>query len=82
MKVILQQVLLHVWSLSFRIMIWAGRWWLMSVILATQEAEIRRIIVQCQPWQRVHETLSLKSQSQKWAGGMAEDVGPEFIPQY
>jgi hypothetical protein len=24
----------------------AGHWWLMSIILATQEAEIRRIVVQ------------------------------------
>jgi hypothetical protein len=29
----------------------AGRWWLISVILATQEAEIRRIKVQSQPRQ-------------------------------
>jgi hypothetical protein len=27
----------------------AGRWWLTPVILTTQEAEIRRIIVQSQP---------------------------------
>jgi hypothetical protein len=34
--------------------------WLKPVILATQEAEIRRIMVQSQPRQRVHETLSQK----------------------
>jgi hypothetical protein len=32
----------------------------MPVILATQEAEIRRIAVQSQPGQIVHETLSQK----------------------
>jgi hypothetical protein len=32
--------------------------WLTPAILATQEAEIRRIKVRTQPWQIVHETLS------------------------
>jgi hypothetical protein len=35
------------------------------VILATQEAEIRRIVVQSQLGQTVHETLSQKNPSQK-----------------
>jgi hypothetical protein len=36
----------------------ARRQWLTSVILATQEAEIRRITVPSQPGQIVHESLS------------------------
>jgi hypothetical protein len=36
----------------------AGHWCLTHVILATCDAEIRRITVQGQPGQIVHETLS------------------------
>jgi hypothetical protein len=36
----------------------AGRWCLTPVILATQEAEIRRNMVPSHPWLIVHETLS------------------------
>jgi hypothetical protein len=36
----------------------AGLQWLTSIILATQEAEIRRIEVQSQPEKMVCETLS------------------------
>jgi hypothetical protein len=36
-------------------------WWLTPVILAIQEAEIRRIMVQSQPGQMVHKTLSQKN---------------------
>jgi hypothetical protein len=39
----------------------AGRQWLMLVILATEEAEIRRITVRSQPGQIVHEPLSRKN---------------------
>jgi hypothetical protein len=35
----------------------------MPLILATQEAEIRRIMVQNQPKQVVHETLSQKKKT-------------------
>jgi hypothetical protein len=40
--------------------------WLKLVILATQEAEIRRIIVGSQPRQIVQKTLYQKYPTQKW----------------
>jgi hypothetical protein len=52
----------------------------MAVILATQEAEIRRIKVRSQPGQIVPETLSQKYLTQKGAGGVAQGEGPEFKP--
>jgi hypothetical protein len=54
----------------------------MPVILATQEVEIRRIVVQSQPGQIVHETLSQKKTITKRTGGMAQGQGPESKPQY
>jgi hypothetical protein len=39
--------------------------WFIPVILATQEAEIRRISVRSQPGQIVHKTLSPKYPTQK-----------------
>jgi hypothetical protein len=60
----------------------AGHRWLTPVILATQEADIRRIVVQSQPRQTVQETLSWKNTSQKRAGGVAQSVGLEFKPKY
>jgi hypothetical protein len=56
-------------------------WWLTPVIPATQEAEIRRVMVRSQPAQIVHKTLSENNPSQKRAGGVAQCEGPEFKPQ-
>jgi hypothetical protein len=42
----------------YRSYIQARCWWLTPIILAIQEAEIRRIVVQSQPRQIVGETLS------------------------
>jgi hypothetical protein len=55
---------------------------LKPIILATQEAEIRRISVRSQPGQIVHKTLSQKNLSQKRTGGVAQGVDPEFKPQH
>jgi hypothetical protein len=49
----------------------AGHRWLTPVILATQEAEIRRITVQSQLGQIVWETLSQKTLHKNRAGGVA-----------
>jgi hypothetical protein len=57
-------------------------WWLTPVILATQVAEIRRIVVQSQPGQVFHKTLSQKNPSQKRDGRVAQGVDPKFKPQY
>jgi hypothetical protein len=43
----------------------AGCWWLTPVILAAQEADIRRIEVRSQPGQVVLETLSQKPHHQE-----------------
>jgi hypothetical protein len=39
-------------------------------------------MVQSQPGQIVRETLSRKTLHKKRVGGVAQDVGPEFKPQY
>jgi hypothetical protein len=52
---------------------------LTPVILAIQEAEIKRVKVWSQPRQVVLETLFQKNPSQK---GLAQGKGPEFKTQY
>jgi hypothetical protein len=54
----------------------------MPVILASQEAEIRRIAVQSQPRQIVLETPSGKNSTQRRTCGVAQGVGSEFKPQH
>jgi hypothetical protein len=60
----------------------AGHQLFMSVIPVTQEAEIRKILVQSQPRQIVHKTLSQKTHHKNRADGVAQGEGPEFKPQY
>jgi hypothetical protein len=65
------------------IKILAGRWWLMPVILATQEADIRRIVVQSQG--QVNSSVRpyrKKNLHKNRVGGVAQGVDPEFKPQY
>jgi hypothetical protein len=50
----------------------------MPLILATQEAEIRRIVVRSQPGQIVCETLYGKNYSHNSAGGVPQSIGLEF----
>jgi hypothetical protein len=57
----------------------AGHRWLIPVILATQGADIRRIMVQNQPQANSSRDPNLKKNlSQKRAGGVAQGVSPEF----
>jgi hypothetical protein len=56
--------------------------WLMPIILATQEAEMRRITVRSQPGQINSQELIPKIPNTKRAGGVAQGIGPEFKPQY
>jgi hypothetical protein len=56
--------------------------WLTPVIPATQEAEIRRIVVRGQPRETVFNTLSQKYLIQKRTGGVVQGGVPEFKPRY
>jgi hypothetical protein len=58
-------ILILSFDIALKILTSAGGQWLMPVIIATQEAEIRRILVRSQPRQIVHNTLSQKKPSQK-----------------
>jgi hypothetical protein len=58
----------------------AGCLWLTFVILATQEAETRRTVVQSQPRQIVRKTLSRKNPPQKRARGVARGIGLSSSP--
>jgi hypothetical protein len=53
----------------------------MSIILAAQEAEIRRIAVPS-PGKIVCETLSQKTHHNNRTGGVAQGASPEFKPQH
>jgi hypothetical protein len=58
-------------------------WWLIPVILATQEEEIRKIEVLSRPEQTVHETPSPNNPiTKKRDGGVVGGIGPSFKPQY
>jgi hypothetical protein len=54
----------------------------LSLILAIQEAEIKRIVAQSQPRQVICETLARKTLHKNRAGRVPQGVGPEFKPQY
>jgi hypothetical protein len=55
----------------------------MPVIVATQEAEIRRTTVGSQPgkqFPRPYLKKTPQTHHEKRVGGVAQDVGPEFKP--
>jgi hypothetical protein len=66
----------------FKISIKTGHQRLTPVILATQEAEVKRIMVQSQPWANSSPDPISKNPSQKRAERVAEGAGSEFTSQY
>jgi hypothetical protein len=54
----------------------------MPIILTTQEADIRRILIQSQSRANSSRDPISKNLSQKRASGVAQGVVPEFKPQY
>jgi hypothetical protein len=66
---------------SFKIQQLAWHQWLKPIILATWEAEIRRITIRSQPGQIAHKTLCQKKKEnhhKNRAGGVTQDEGPEL----
>jgi hypothetical protein len=59
----------------------AGHQWLTPVILATQEADIRKIMVWSQPGKIAYKTISQKNLHKNKVGGVAQGEGPDFKPQ-
>jgi hypothetical protein len=54
----------------------------MPVILATQEAEIRRVTVLSQPEANsLQDPISKNPVTKNWAGGVAQGESPELKPQ-
>jgi hypothetical protein len=56
--------------------------WLAPIILAPQEAELKRIKVQSQPRANSSRDPIYKILNIKRASGVAQSEGPEFKPQY
>jgi hypothetical protein len=56
--------------------------WLTPLILATQEAEIRRITVGSQSWANSSLEFISKKPITKKDGGVSQGLDPEFKPQY
>jgi hypothetical protein len=63
-------------------MLVARHQWLMPIILATQEAEIRRITVRSQPRQMFTRPYLKIPFTKNRAGKVAQSEGPKFKPQY